>query len=63
MGNLSYLYALNNTAKYYTTVFQNKNKMKLMEILHDVKLYFCFFQAANDIIKLVIAKLMADIRE
>jgi len=34
-----------------------------MDILHDIKLYFSFFQAANDVIELIITELMADIWE
>jgi len=44
-------------------VSQYGNKMRITAILHDIKLNFGFFQAANNVIKLIIAKLMADIGE
>jgi len=43
------------------TIFQNKNKFKLLGIIHDVKFNFSFYQTSNDVIKLIVTKLVADV--
>ena len=47
--------------KVTETEVKNTLQEKLINLLHNVKLNFGFFQAANDVIKLIVSKLMANI--